>query len=638
VKVGVVGCGKIASAVHMPSLRKIQGYDLVAASDLNPTRLQEAKQRFGVEELYNDYHDMLIQADIDAVFVCTPPEHHFQIVMNAIEQGKHVLCEKPISTSLRDGMILRETYTRLVKSSSEPLLVMPAHNYVFTPCFIEATKLVDNGEFGKISKIDASIATNLQFYGAKTDFRNQAKSGVIEDLLPHMIYLVHRVAGPLQTVSRLEPQLKAGTITHVNVKAFTNKGVEVQLRAKWTGMVPTLRFELWGETGSIRMDLLRRPYNLAVIKNGEAKTITMGHQISQYIDVLRFRHPSYTQEHIHFLECTKGAAQPSVSVDDGVELVRALGEVTECFQGNAPYLHSRESVAVLRVDNNNVEEAVQKSIDLLGGINIQKDALVAVKPNVCFPRNLDNMIITDPRILEAILRVAKEKSKNVVVVESDAASGTAEKRLTNTGVMDLIKRCDAEFLNLSKDDVEEHKVGDFNINIPKTMLKADYIINLPKIKTHPSQVISIAMKNMFGTIANPKKSQFHSRLTDVLIHLNQTIRQDFVMADGIVAMEGLGPIRGNPVNLGLLISGRSAVAVDAACCHVAGFNPYAVEVLWKAHQQGIGEIDRERIQFLGDDVNKVKTKLSLPTMSKSNIVQTVKAELQMRLKNKRIEA
>ena len=92
-KVGLVGCGRIATAVHLPSLKKIEGYDVVAVADTHSARLQETKERFGVEEAYSDYRQMLVKADVDAVFVCTPPQHHFQIVMDSIEWGKHILCE-----------------------------------------------------------------------------------------------------------------------------------------------------------------------------------------------------------------------------------------------------------------------------------------------------------------------------------------------------------------------------------------------------------------------------------------------------------------------------------------------------------------------------------------------------------------
>ncbi len=632
-KVGVVGCGRIATAVHMPSLKQIQGYELVAASDLNQTRLEKVKGKFGVQETYDDYRRMLVKADVDAVFVCTPPEHHFQVVMDALEWGKHVLCEKPLASTLEEALTIKRAYEMQCKGAAQPLFLMPAHNFIFTPCFVEALKRVENGEIGKVKKIDACITTNLQFYGAKTDFRNQAKCGVLEDLFPHLIYLVQRAGGPLEKVSRIEPQLKGGVVSVVNVKARLQHGIEADLTAKWTGFVPTLQFDLIGESGEIRMNLLRTPYNMTVTKNGESKTTVMGPRLRQYIDVLRFKHPSYINEHLHFLKCADGESQPRVSVDDGIELVRALNTVTECFQGvTHDSSLQKDTVVVLRENGSTIEATVQKAVETLGGLNdIKKDDLVLVKPNVCYPKNLEDMMITDPRLLEAALHLVMEKSKNVLVVESDAASGSAEKRLSNTGVMDVIKKCDAEFFNLSRDDVEEHEVAGLTVPIPKTAPRADYIINLPKFKTNMDVVLSIAMKNMFGFVAPRKKAYLHSRLADVIVYLNKAIRQDLIITDGIVAMEGLGPILGNKVDLGLIISGRNAVAVDAACCHIAGFNPYAVEPLWKAHQQRMGEIDPQRIQFLGDDVNGVKKKLSRAGMSKTNIIEAIKTELRLRL-------
>jgi predicted dehydrogenase len=624
-KVGVVGCGKIAIAVHLPSLHKIKGYELVAAADVNETRLQEVKDKYGVNETYDDYRRMLVKADIDTVFVCTPPEYHFQIVMDALEWGKHVFCEKPLATTLDEGLAIKKVLSMKQKTMPEPLYLMPAHNFIFTPCFSEALKLIESGKIGKIQKINCCSVTNLQFYGAKTDFRTQAKCGVIEDLLPHLIYLVHEVGGPLEKVACVEPHLKGGVVGDVTVNVMLANAVEANLKAQWTGLVPTLRLDLFGERGEIRMDLLRTPYNITIVKDGATKAIYMGRRLLQYVDVFRSKHPSYTNEHIHFLNCVENEAEPKVTVDHGIQLVRTLSEVTECFKGKAyTSMPEAETVVILRAGDN-IEATVQRSIDMLGGLtDIKKDDFVVIKPNVCYPKNLENMVITDLRVLEPVLNMVKQRTKNVLVVESDSHSGTAEKRLIGTGVMDVIKKCDAEFFNLSRDDVEEHRIADVTIPIPKTVLRADYFINLPKVKTNTFVLISVAMKNMFGVIASKHREQFHKRLADVLVYLNQAVKQDLVIVDGIVAMEGLGPIRGSPVNLGLIIAGKNPVTVDAACCHIMGFKPYAAEALWKAHQQGMGEIDAQKIRFLGEDVNNVKNKFAHPTYSRENIVQALK--------------
>jgi len=252
-----------------------------------------------------------------------------------------------------------------------------------------------------------------------------------------------------------------------------------------------------------------------------------------------------------------------------------------------------------------------------------------IKPNVCYPKNIDNMVVTDLRVLETVINMVKQRTKNVLVVESDERSGTAEKRVIGTGVIDVIKKCDAEFLNLTHDEVEEHKVADLTVRIPKTVLRADYFINLPKVKTNMFVLISVAMKNMFGVIASKRKSQFHSRLADVLVYVNQAVRQHLIIADGIVAMEGLGPIHGSRVDLGLIISGKNPVTVDAACCHIMGFNPYAAEALWKAHQQGMGEIDREKIRFLGESLESVQGRFSRPSITRQNMIRALKTKFRI---------
>jgi uncharacterized protein (DUF362 family)/predicted dehydrogenase len=550
--------------------------------------------------------------------------------MDALEWGKHVFCEKPIATTLDEGLAIKKALSMQQKTAPEPLYLMPAHNFIFTPCFTEALKLIEGGEIGKIHKINGYATTNLQFYGAKTDFRTQAKCGVIEDLLPHLIYLVHEIGGPLEKVSCIEPHLKGGLIGDVTVNVTLANDAEANLKAQWTGLVPMLRLDLIGERGKIKMDLLRTPYNLSVVKDGATKTTYMGRRLRQYVDVFRYKHPSYTNEHIHFLNCVENEAEPKVTVDHGIQLVRTLTEVTECFKGKVSISTPQaETIVILRAGDN-IEATVQKSIDMLGGLkDVKKNDLVVIKPNVCYPKNLENMIITDLRVLETVINMAKQRTKNVLVVESDSHSGTAEKRAIGTGVMDVIKKCDAEFLNLSRDEVEEHKVADLTIQIPKTVLRADYFINLPKVKTNSFVLISVAMKNIFGIIAS-RKSQFHKRLSDVLVYLNQAVRQHLIIADGVVAMEGYGPILGKPVNLGLIISGKNPVTVDAACCHIMGFNPYAVEALWKAHQQGMGEIDAQKIQFLGEDIESVKGKFSLPSVSRQNLIQALKTELRLR--------
>jgi predicted dehydrogenase len=628
--VGVVGCGRIATLVHLPCLQKLEECEVVAVVDVHPRHLNETMEKFGVNEGYTDYKDMLKKADIDTVVICTPPEHHFKITQDSIKCEKHVLCEKPIATTMKEALTIKRVLETKQRKLRRNLVFMPAHNFVFTPCFQKAQELIRNGEIGKVLNINGRALSNLKFYKPKTDFRLQAKSGVIEDQLPHLLYLLHEIGGPVNKVFNLKFRSKDGVINNVFLEGELAQSVRVNMSAGWSGFLPTLTLNVIGEHGEIKMDLLRAPYNLKVVRNGEVETINMGHRIRQYIDVLRFKHPSYEAEHLHFSECVKKGKEPQINVDKGIELVRAMHEVLTHFEEGNPSPNS-ESVVVLRAEKN-IQEAVEKSIGMLRNLTIKRDDLVVVKPNVCYPKNIENMIITDLRVLEIVLNLVKRKTKNVLVVESDSFSGTAEKRMINTGTMDIVKKCEVDFLNLSKDDIEEHEVAGFVLEVPKTVLKADFLVNLPKLKTHDFMYISIAMKNMFGILANKKKSKLHKALTEVLVYLNKVIRQDLIIVDGIIGMEGIGPITGSPVKLDLIISGLNPVTVDTVCCHIMGVNPYVVEPLWKAYKAGIGEINVKKVQVLGEAIDNVKRRFRLPSRSPQNILTAIKTSLKVYLK------
>jgi predicted dehydrogenase/uncharacterized protein (DUF362 family) len=633
-KAGIVGCGRIATMVHLPLLKKIDGLTVVAATDTNEKRVSEILEKYHIDEGYADCRQMLEKADVDAVYVCTPPETHFQIVMDCINHDKHVFCEKPITTTLEKGLAIKKKLE--TKGSSKRLILMPAHNFIFTPCFVQALQFIKDEEIGAIKKIQACASSNITLYGAKTDFRIHTKGGVIEDQLPHALYLAHDVGGSLEKVVSVEPYRRRHTVVdEVNVEATLANGITANISGKWAGFVPGLKLEIIGDKGQICMDLLKTPYNITIVKDGEEKTMHMGRRLRQYLDVLRFKHPSYFNEHLHFFKCVEGTEKLRVTVDDGLEVVRTLSEIMPLYEESPYSAVGVEKAAIVRVEKD-VEVAVQKSIDLLGGLNFKHNASVVIKPNVCYHKNVENMIITDQRVLESIINMVKRKTKNVTVVESDSRSGTADERMTKSGVMDLIEKCDVKFLNLSKDDFEEHEVAGLTIQIPKTALNADFFINIPKVKTCNIEhtFITIAMKNMFGVLANKEKPKLHSKLMEILVFINRTIRQNLIVVDGIVGMQGLGPIQGTPVNLNLIISGLNPATVDAVCCHVMGINPYAVETLWKAYKVGVGEVDINKIEVLGEIVDDVKKKFNYPIFSTKNALDALKTSFRVYLRKK----
>ena len=629
INVGVIGCGAVLENCHLPAVHSLSRVRIKALADVNEKRMEWIIEKFDLRdaETYNNYRLLLKNADIDAVWILTPPGLHAQMIVDALDSEKNIFCEKPIATCTREIELIKAALER--NSGHRRLILLPAHNFIFTPCFEKAMEYIHGGLIGDLVKVYGRAISNLLFYKAVTDFRLHAKGGVIEDQLPHVIYLSQDLCGSIKRIIFIGPHLRGRPLTEdVDVEVEFDTGVKGVLSAAWATGIPSFKFVVKGSLGSAVMDLLRAPFNLTLIKEGERKVIHLGHRFTQYFNVLFGKHPSYINEHIHFIDLIDGKAAPRVTVESGFELGRSLELIFNALEERSTTISHSGRVSIVRV-NGDIKGSVEHAISLLDGLNIPRDANVVIKPNVCFWKNTDGMIITDPRLLEAILKLIKKRTDKITVVESDNNSGTAERRLKRSGVMDVIERCGVDFINLSRDECEEHEVSGVKIHIPRVVLEADFFINVPKIKTCNIEniSISIAMKNMFGVLGDRKKTVFHKNLVDVLLYINKIIRQDLIIVDGIIGMEGLGPVWGKPVNLNLVVSGLNPVTVDAVCCRIMDINPFSVNLLWRAYKMGMGEIDINKIEVHGEKIDDVKRKFSRPIFVTDNLIGALRAAL-----------
>jgi len=261
---------------------------------------------------------------------------------------------------------------------------------------------------------------------------------------------------------------------------------------------------------------------------------------------------------------------------------------------------SPDGIAVVKVGQD-IDAAVNKAVKLIGGMKLEGNERVVIKPNVCNSKNPYGMVLTDFRIIEAIVRLVQTRTNKVAVVESDNISGSAEKRMSESGLLSKLEELDVEFLNLSKDEAETHEVAGVEIRLPKTVIDADYFINLPKMKTCGHTLVTLSIKNLFGILQRAKKNKLHRHLNEILPYLAKVVRQDLIVVDGITAMEGNGPVIGTPKSLGVLVAGLNPVAVDAVCTGIMGFDPAEVKHLARAHETGLGEIDLDGIDTLDVD-------------------------------------
>lgn len=127
--------------------------------------------------------------------------------------------------------------------------------------------------------------------------------------------------------------------------------------------------------------------------------------------------------------------------------------------------------------------------------------------------------------------------------------------------------------------------------LPKTVLGADLLVSLPKMKTHHWVAATLGLKNLFGVVPGgvygwPKNVLHWAGIEESIADLNRLVPRRFTIVDGIVAMQGNGPIQGNAKAAGVVVAGSDAVAVDATCCRLMGIDPERVRYLRLAETAG----------------------------------------------------
>ncbi|MBO5789238.1 MAG: Gfo/Idh/MocA family oxidoreductase [Clostridia bacterium] len=117
VRIGIIGCGGIANGKHMPSLAKLDKVEMVAFCDIIPERAEQAAKKYGTPtaKCYTDYKELIARDDIDAVHVCTPNRSHSFITVDALEAGKHVMCEKPMAINSEEAQKMLDAAARTGK-------------------------------------------------------------------------------------------------------------------------------------------------------------------------------------------------------------------------------------------------------------------------------------------------------------------------------------------------------------------------------------------------------------------------------------------------------------------------------------------------------------------------------------------
>ncbi len=268
------------------------------------------------------------------------------------------------------------------------------------------------------------------------------------------------------------------------------------------------------------------------------------------------------------------------------------------------------AVSVVRDSRPNVKKALEYI-----EFEPEECEVLVIKPHLCCSKQWYTGATTDPRILEQLFRLYEGLADEIYVVESDGYGESADEIARELGIIELCEHYGARWVNLSRDiliPVERDFLALENpFPTPRTVLKADLVINVPKMKTHSMLTVSLGLANMFRIVPR-RKEVYYPKISEAICDVLMIRSPELTILDAGIAMEGNGPLKGTPRRMGLTLASRDPVAIDTIACRIMGINPIHVEHIVKAGYYGFGEYAEKRISVRGESIENVRTRFRVP--------------------------
>jgi predicted dehydrogenase len=322
VRVGAIGCGSIARAVHLPVLTRISGVTITALADPDPASLAAARRLAPNAARCRDADELLARDDVDAVLVTAPSGLHAELAMAVAEAGRHLYLEKPLATSLADG-------ERVVDAARAAGIVAAiGFNRRFHPAIRRARSVVRTGGIGRVSRIRTRFTNPGQNLPAWKLARADG-GGALLDLASHHVDLLRFLLDAevedvtaIVTSSRSEHD---GAILRLGLSDGAEAEIEVGFRAPQEDVL-----ELAGPLGTIRVDrhrgsVQRQPARLAPTR--ELLLLRLRLAVRPSSD------PSYAAALHAFVARVRGADVALPTLEDGLASLAVILAAEEAAAG-----------------------------------------------------------------------------------------------------------------------------------------------------------------------------------------------------------------------------------------------------------------------------------------------------------------
>jgi uncharacterized protein (DUF362 family) len=239
---------------------------------------------------------------------------------------------------------------------------------------------------------------------------------------------------------------------------------------------------------------------------------------------------------------------------------------------------------------------------------------VLLKPNMVEPDRGSPQMTTNPAMVLATAEVFRRWGASVAVGEAPGHVRDTEMALYESRLSEALTSGKIDFADMNYQDVahvknagKRSKLAGFYF--PRAIMEADLLVSMPKLKTHHWVGLTVSLKNMYGTLPGckygwPKNVLHHAGIPQTVVDINASLPKTIAVVDGIVCMEGDGPIMGTAKPMGLVIVGTNCTAVDATCARIIGLDPTRVSYLGLA-KNWLGPLDERSIRQVGESWQSV---------------------------------
>jgi uncharacterized protein (DUF362 family) len=261
-----------------------------------------------------------------------------------------------------------------------------------------------------------------------------------------------------------------------------------------------------------------------------------------------------------------------------------------------------------------LREIITKGVKLCG-LEVRGKTVV-LKPNLV-EFDPHGVINTNPLVIEAAVDCFRTLgARQVLVAEGPGHRRDTEYLLTASGIHGVIKEHRVPYVDLNSDDVRPTRLlSSFTkleqLYLPETLYNADLLVSMPKLKTHHWAGVTLSLKNMFGVVPGsvygwPKNILHWQGIHNSILDINSSLPvRQFAIVDGIVGMEGNGPLQGQAIDSGVLIFGEDLVAVDATAARLMKIDPKKIKYLAEAGEF-LGNVNYESIEQIGDNLERLQ--------------------------------